>query len=103
MKHRQSYGGYAQKPGGASEPGTTYFCTTVGRWVRLLKGEPAVVETAGFKPLFDGKTLDGWEGDKNLWSVRDGMLVGRSPGINHNDFLATTKGYRDFILKFSFR
>jgi poly(3-hydroxybutyrate) depolymerase len=102
-RHRQSDGGYSSTPGGTADIGGTYFATTVNRWVRLLAGEPAVVETAGFAPLFDGKSLDGWEGDTSLWSARDGMLVGRSPGLKHNDFLATTKSYGDFILKFSFR
>ncbi len=37
------------------------------------------------------KDLTGWEGDKELWSVRDGVLIGHSPGINHNEFLATTR------------
>jgi hypothetical protein len=30
----------------------------------------------GFVPLFDGKTLKGWEGDTNYWRVEDGYLVG---------------------------
>lgn len=102
MKHRQEDGAYASKPGG-SDGGGTYYVTTVNRWVRLLSGEPAVVETAGFTPLFDGKTLDGWEGDTSLWAAKDGMLVGTSPGLKHNDFLSTTRTYGDFILKFSFR
>ena len=28
-------------------------------------------------PLFDGKTLDGWEGNTNYWRVEDGNLVGQ--------------------------
>ena len=32
--------------------------------------------------------------------VEDGMIVGRSPGIAYNDFLATEKSYGDFILQF---
>ena len=31
--------------------------------------------------LFDGKDLDGWEGDKNLWSVQDGEIVGKSKAL----------------------
>lgn len=54
----------------------------------------------GFVPLFNGKDLDGWEGDPFLWKVEDGMLVGRSPGIAYNDFLTTTREYSDFILRF---
>lgn len=28
--------------------------------------------------LFDGETLDGWEGDKRFWSVQDGVITGKS-------------------------
>jgi hypothetical protein len=56
----------------------------------------------GFVALFNGEDLTGWEGDFNLWKVEDGMLVGRSPGIEHNNFLATGAIYENFILKFSF-
>lgn len=28
----------------------------------------------GFTSLFDGKSLAGWDGDKNLWSVKDGSI-----------------------------
>ncbi len=101
-RHRRDDGAYASKPG-ASDGGGTYFVTTVNRWARILAGEPALVEAAGFTPLFDGKSLDGWEGDAELWSAKDGMLVGTSPGLKHNDFLSTRTSYRDFILKFSFR
>jgi len=57
----------------------------------------------GFVPLFNGKDLTGWEGNKKLWIVEEGMLIGRSPGIRHNDFLATTKTSGDFILRFQIR
>jgi len=57
----------------------------------------------GFVPLFNGKDLTGWEGDTKLWIVEDGMLVGRSPGISYNDFLATTKPCGDFVLRLQVR
>jgi hypothetical protein len=39
-------------------------------------------------------TLDGWIGDKELWSVENGNeIVGKSPGIKKNTFL-----YRDMVL-----
>jgi hypothetical protein len=57
----------------------------------------------GFVPLFNGKDLTGWEGDAKLWVVENEMLIGRSPGIKYNDFLATTKSYGDFILRFQIR
>src|SRR5712672_2508352 len=33
-------------------------------------------DEAGFLPLFNGKNLDGWEGDPKYWRVEDGNLVG---------------------------
>ena len=38
--------------------------------------EPAGADTAGFVPIFDGKTLTGWNADPKYWHVEDGMLVG---------------------------
>jgi hypothetical protein len=32
---------------------------------------------AGFVQIFDGKTLNGWEGDTNYWKVENGNLVGQ--------------------------
>src|SRR5688500_3291615 len=31
----------------------------------------------GFVQIFDGKTLNNWEGDTAYWSVKDGNLVGQ--------------------------
>jgi len=55
----------------------------------------------GFKPLFNGKNLDGWDGDPNLWSVQDHMIVGSTEGhpLKYNSFLATKKSYANFILR----
>ena len=36
---------------------------------------PTVEE--GFTPLFDGRTLDGWQGAKDGYVVRDGAIVPR--------------------------
>ncbi|MFP4058061.1 MAG: DUF1080 domain-containing protein [Candidatus Brocadiia bacterium] len=66
-----------------------------------LAGAPEAEE--GFAPLFNGKDLSGWEGNAELWVVEDGMLIGRSPGIRHNDFLATTRSFGDFVLRFQVR
>ncbi|MCX5654081.1 MAG: DUF1080 domain-containing protein [Planctomycetota bacterium] len=57
----------------------------------------------GFATIFNGKDLSGWEGDAKLWIVENGMLIGRSPGIKYNDFLATTESYGDFVLRFQIR
>jgi hypothetical protein len=57
----------------------------------------------GFVPLFNGKDLTGWEGDAKLWAAENGEIVGKSPGIKHNEFLASTENYGDFVLKFKFK
>ena len=32
----------------------------------------------GYELLFDGKSLDGWDGRPEFWSVEDGAIVGRT-------------------------
>jgi poly(3-hydroxybutyrate) depolymerase/prenyltransferase beta subunit len=100
---RQSDGSYASAPGHDGDLGGTYTATIVIRWLRLLSGIPPVVETAGFTPLVNGSDLSGWEGDRKLWSANDGVLSGISPGLDHNEFLATTRAYGDFMLALDFR
>src|SRR5438270_8510761 len=56
-------------------------------------------------PLFDGKTLAGWEGDAKTWRVEDGAIVGGSLDavVPRNEFLCTTKTYTDFELRVRFK
>jgi hypothetical protein len=57
-------------------------------------------------PLFDGKTLSGWEGDTTkTWKVVNGAIVGGSltEDVPHNDFLCTTQSYDNFVLKLKFK
>lgn len=60
-------------------------------------------EDAEFRPLFNQKDLSGWEGDLSIWKVADGVIVGDSPGIKHNQFLTTKDEFADFELKLEFR
>ena len=63
---------------------------------------PAAAQDAGFQPLFDGKSLDGWEGDSRLWRAEDGMIVGSTEGVtlSGNTFLIYKKRtFGDFILR----
>jgi hypothetical protein len=55
----------------------------------------------GFKPLFDGKTLKGWDGDPRLWRVENGEIVGNTDGIQleDNSFLISKEEYGDFVLR----
>ena len=62
---------------------------------------------AGFKPIFNGKDLSGWDGDPKLWSVKDKAIVGETTADNplkHNTFLIWTNGeVGDFELRCAFR
>jgi acetyl esterase/lipase/prenyltransferase beta subunit len=100
---RQSDGSYATKPGGTGDLGGTYTATIVIWWVRQLSGLPTLLETAGLTPLVTGKDLAGWEGDMKLWSNKEGALVGHSPGLDHNEFRATTRPFGDFVLSLYFK
>jgi len=56
------------------------------------------------RSLFDGHSLDGWEGDPKVWRVRDGVIVGGSlEGNPRNEFLATVKGYTNFVLRLEYK
>src|SRR6056297_2364431 len=59
----------------------------------------------GFQALFDGQTLDGWEGNHEIFRVQDGAIVGGSMDrdIPRNEFLCTTKEYGDFELRLQFK
>jgi hypothetical protein len=96
-------GSYANTPEGKGALSSTYFATSILRWLQLLEGQPALPEPAPFTPLLRGTDLAGWEGNRALWSVRDQHLVGKSAGLDHNEFLATRKPYGNFILSLRFR
>jgi hypothetical protein len=68
---------------------------------------PATNDTAGFELIFDGKTLNGWEGDPKYWRVENGCLVGEvTPEtlLKQNSFIIWRGGTtRDFELKVEYR
>ena len=56
--------------------------------------------------LFDGKTFNGLEGDTvKTWRIQDGTLIGGSltEKVPHNEFISTTKDYKNFILQLKFK
>ena len=61
----------------------------------------------GFTPIFDGKTLDGWDGNPQFWRVEDGAISGQTTKENPtkgNTFIIWRKGQpSDFELRFEFR
>lgn len=65
---------------------------------------PANEREAGFVPLFDGRSLNGWQTiplgeNPGAWVVRDGVLT-HTPG---DSWIATAGTYTDFILRLEYR
>src|SRR5687768_12978958 len=59
------------------------------------------------KDLFDGKTLDGWDGDSDYWSVEDGAITGRTTKdkpLKKNRFIIWKGGtLKDFELRLKYK
>jgi len=56
---------------------------------------------SGFVPLFNGRNLDGWDGDPAVWRVENGAIVGSSDqhAVAQNTFLIYKQQFSDFVLK----
>lgn len=89
-----------QKTGALSDSGVSIdvpgpMCV---RFIREL-------DESGFSTLFDGKTLDGWEGATEWFRVADGAIVAGSPDkeIPQNEFLVSKEEYGNFELRYEAR
>lgn len=61
-----------------------------------LKGESKSLK------LFDGKTLDGWSGYQDLWSVKDGVIIAKNTKpLKFSTYLLTKDSFSDFRVIFS--
>ena len=69
--------------------------------------EALTQDEPGFQPMFDGKTLAGWEGNPLYWRAENGSLVGEiTPAtvIKSNTFIIWRGGTpADFELKLDYR
>jgi hypothetical protein len=67
----------------------------------LRADPPPAPDKEKAKPLFDGKSIDGWEGNAKIWRVQDGTISGGSltEQVARNEFLATQKSYANFDLR----
>jgi len=76
-------------------------------WCGPAAGITPQEKDQGFVSIFDGKTLEGWDGDPRLWSVQDGAIRGETTKENpaHGNTFCVWRGgrLRDFILKIKFR
>jgi hypothetical protein len=64
---------------------------------------PSKISQDGFTPIFDGKSLQGWEFDPVYWAVKDGAIVGEITAatlLKNNTFIIWKGGeLGDFELK----
>jgi hypothetical protein len=69
--------------------------------------QPLSGDESGFQSLFDGKTLNGWNGDPKYWRAEEGAMVGEiTPDtvIKSNTFIIWQGGTpADFELKVDYR
>ena len=67
----------------------------------------AADEEEGFKPIFNGKDLDGWDGNPGFWSVQDGALTGQTTKekpTRGNTFIIWRQGeLDDFELRLDYK
>ena len=67
----------------------------------------AAAADGGFKSIFNGKDLTGWEGLPGFWSVRDGAITGQTTAekkLTTNTFLVWKAGeVKNFELRAQFR
>jgi hypothetical protein len=74
----------------------------------LLAAHPGqLMAEEGFTSMFNGTDLTGWDGSKDLWSVKEGAIVGQTTRENpakENTFLIWTNGQpSDFEMRCSFK
>lgn len=71
---------------------------------QLIAQEAAKLES-GFTRLFDGQSLEGWEGNSEYFRVENNAIVAGSlkKKIPNNEFLCTKKKYQNFELRLEVR
>ena len=75
----------------------------IGMWSNVSVG----ADDDGWQSIFDGKTLAGWDGNPDFWSVQDGCITGQTTAekpTKGNTFIIWRKGeLADFELKLEYK
>lgn len=73
----------------------------------LISAASAVAADEEWETIFDGETLENWDGDPELWSVEDGAITGRTTpdtNLKANSFITYSGGDVDnFELELEYR
>lgn len=81
----------------------------LGVWTAVFMSQSIAQEAPkleeGFRWLFDGKSLEGWEGNKDWFRVEGDAIVAGSlkRRVPNNEFLCSTTKYSDFELRLQVR
>lgn len=89
--------------------GNAFFqiCAAAFAVVVTLVGSLPAADGDGWQAIFDGKTLDGWDGNPDFWRVEDGTITGQTTAdkpTKGNTFIVWRKGETaDFELKLEYK
>lgn len=79
----------------------------VGTALGGLSSKSLAGDEEGFREIFNGQDLSGWDGNPKFWSVEDGAITGKTTAenpTNGNTFLIWRQGeLDDFELRLTFR
>ncbi len=85
---------------------TTLFLLTTALFAQRGPAIPPEAET-GFVAIFDGKSMQGWDGDPDFWRIENGAIVGQTTTEKQpkqNTFIIWRGGTPgDFELKLEYR
>ena len=56
--------------------------TSLTLLISLLGSGSSHAQDTGFVSIFDGKTLEGWDGNPKFWKVQDGAITGQTTKEN---------------------
>lgn len=79
----------------------TLFCLAVLICLGFGTTHAQEIPDTEFTPLFNGKNLDGWVGNKSAYRAENGMIIVDPKGGGGGN-LFTEKEYSNFILRFEF-
>ncbi|MDK1021174.1 MAG: DUF1080 domain-containing protein, partial [Candidatus Hydrogenedentes bacterium] len=86
----------------ARAPGAPVCIRAVICVLVCMGGAPVYGQEEGFTPLFNGTDFSGWEGNLDIFRIENETIIAGylDKPIPQNEFLATTREYEDFELRF---
>jgi hypothetical protein len=96
-----------QRPGDRTTTATSQPAPGRGRGLQFTEPSPLDFnDHEGYVSIFDGRTLEGWDGNPKFWRVEDGAIVGESTPErpSGNSYIVYRRMQaRDFTLKFEIK